>query len=137
MFLRAGGSFGTMQTLVHKEMKTVAGLFNNVKNISQTSRGVGVLSSSQNVFSRTVKLELKDESLSVNRYTTERYQHTEIDRGPAFRFLNDTEKLKLDYLRENATLSKSLTPELENEIVHGKRGKKYLLHQVELLLPIT
>lgn len=121
---------GTMQTLVYYEVKAVARLLNNVKNFSQTRRGVGVLSPSQNVSSRTVKLELKNESLSSNRYIGARYQHTEIDRGPAYRFINDTEKLKLDYLRENATLSKSLTPELEDEIVHGKRGKKYLLHQV-------
>ena len=120
-----------MQTLVYYEMKAVSRLFNNLGNFSQIRRGVGVLSPSQ---TGTVKLELKNESLSSNQYVRARYQHTDIDRGPGYRFMNDTEKLKLDYLRENATLSKSLTPELEGEIVQGKRGKKYLMHQVELLL---
>ena len=114
-----------MQTLVYYEMKAVSRLFNNLKNFPQIRRGVGVLSPSQ---TGTVKLELKNESLSSNQYVRARYQHT------GYRFMNDTEKLKLDYLRENATLSKSLTPELEDEIVQGKRGKKYLMHQVELLL---
>ena len=120
-----------MQTLIYYEMKAVSRLFNNPRNFSQIRRGVGVLSPSQ---TGTVKLELKYESLSSNHYVGVRYQHTEIDRGPGYRFMNDTEKLKLDYLRENATLSKSLTPELEGEIVQGKRGKKYLMHQVELVL---
>ena len=120
-----------MQTLIYYEMKAVSRLFNNLGNFSQIRRGVGVLSQSQ---TGTVKLELKYGSLSSNHYVGARYQHTEIDRGPGYRFMNDTEKLKLDYLRENATLSKSLTPELEDEIVQGKRGKKYLLHQVELVL---
>ena len=120
-----------MQTLVYYEMKALSRLFNNVRTFPQIRRGVGVLSPSQ---TGTVKLELKNESLSSNQYVRARYQHTDIDRGPGYRFMNDTEKLKLDYLRENATLSKSLTPELEDEIVQGKRGKKYLMHQVELLL---
>ena len=136
MFLRSGGPLGRMQTLVFYEMRAVARLLHNVKNFSQIRRGVAVLSPSQNVSSRTVKLELKNESLSSNRYMGARYQHTEVDRGPGYRFMNETEKLKLDYLIENATLSKSLTPELEDEIAQGKRGKKYLLHQVELPLPL-
>ena len=93
-----------------------------------------MLSLPQNVSSRTVKLEVNKKNES-NHYIGARYQHTEVDRGPAYRYMNDTEKMKLEYLREKATLSKSLTPELEKEIVQGKRGKKYLLHQVEFLLP--
>lgn len=89
---------------------------------------------SKTVFSRTVRLKVngKSENLLGNHFVWARYQHTksEIDRGPAYRFMNDTEKIKLEYLRERATLSKSLTPELEEQIVQGKRGKKYLLHQV-------
>merc|ERR1719430_2073008 len=113
-------------------MKAVVGL---VKNFSQIKRGLGVSSPSQNVFSRTVKLEVNKKSPSWfnHSYVATRWQHTnsEVDRGPEYRFMNETEKLKLEYLREKATLSKSLTPELEEEIVQGKRGKKYLLHQVD------
>ena len=130
----------TMQTLVKgkcHEMKAVEGF---VKNFSQIKRGLGVLSSSQNVFSRTVKLEVNKKSTSWlnHNVVATRQQHTnsEVDRGPEYRFLNETEKLKLEYLREKATLSKSLTPELEEEIVQGKRGKKYLLHQVKNFLPL-
>ena len=130
----------TMQTLVKGkcyEMKAVVGL---VKNFSQIKRGLGVSSPSQNVFSRTVKLEVNKKSTSWfnHSYVATRWQHTnsEVDRGPEYRFMNETEKLKLEYLREKATLSKSLTPELEEEIVQGKRGKKYLLHQVKNFLPL-
>ena len=136
MFLQAGGSLGTIQTLVkgsHFELKALARLVNNVKDFSQIRRHLGVLSLPQNVSSRTVKLEVNKKNES-NHYIGARYQHTEVDRGPAYRYMNDTEKMKLEYLREKATLSKSLTPEMEDEIVQGKRGKKYLLQQVEFLL---
>ena len=128
----------TMQTLVKGkcyQMKAVVGL---VKNFSQIKRGLGVLSPTQNVFSTMVKLEVNKKSTSWLKHNVvaTRQQHTnsEVDRGPEYRFLNETEKLKLEYLREKATLSKSLTPELEEEIVQGKRGKKYLLHQVKIFL---
>ena len=67
-----------------------------------------------------------------------RCQHTQVDAdmGPAYRHLSDSEKLKLEYMREKATLGKSLTPELEEQIVEGKRGKKYLLHQVHYFFPV-
>ena len=136
MFLQAGGSLGTIQTLVkgsHFELKALARLVNNVKDFSQIRRHLGVLSLPQNVSSRTVKLEVNKKNES-NHYIGARYQHTEVDRGPAYRYMNDTEKMKLEYLREKATLSKSLTPEMEHEIVQGKRGKKYLLQQVKFLL---
>ena len=136
MFLQAGGSLGTIQTLVkgsHFELRALARLVNNVKGFSETRRHLGVLSLPQNVSSRTVKLEVNKKNES-NHYIGVRYQHTEVDRGPAYRHMNDTEKMKLEYLREKATLSKSLTPEMEDEIVQGKRGKKYLLQQVEFLL---
>ena len=136
MFLQAGGSLGTIQTLVkgsHFELKALARLVNNVKGFSEIRRHMGVLSLPQNVSSRTVKLEVNKKNES-NHYIGARYQHTEVDRGPAYRYMNDTEKMKLEYLREKATLSKSLTPEMEDEIVQGKRGKKYLLQQVEFLL---
>ena len=91
---------------------------------------------SKTVISRTVGLKVngKSENLLGNHFVWVRYQHakSEIDRGPAYRFMNDTEKIKLEYLRERATLSKSLTSELEEQIVQGKRGKKYLLHQVKI-----
>ena len=126
-----------MQTLVKGkcyQMKAVVGL---VKNFSQIRRGLSVLTPSQNVFSRTVKLEVNKKSNSwfSNSFAVTRQQHTnsEVDRGgPAYRFMNETEKLKLEYLRERATLSKSLTPEMEEEIVQGKSGRKYLLHQVKI-----
>lgn len=129
----------TMQTLVEGrcyEMKAVAGF---VKNFSQIRRGLSVLSPSQNAFSRTVKLGVNKKSKNwlSNSFAVTRQQHTnsEVERtGPAYRFMNETEKLKLEYLRERATLSKSLTPEVEEEIVQGKRGKKYLLHQVKIAL---
>ena len=122
-----------MQTLV--EMKAVAHLHSNVRNFSQIRRGARVMSPSQNVSPGTVKLEVRNENLSSNCYIATRCQHTDVeDRIPEYRFMNDTDKMQLDYMRENATLSQSLTPELEKEIVQGKRGKKYLLHQVGFLL---
>ena len=125
-----------MQTLVGRSIYAIKGTAGLVESCFQIWRGASVSSLSKTVFSRTVRLKVngKSENLLGNHFVWARYQHakSETDRGPAYRFMNDTEKIKLEYLRERATLSKSLTPELEEQIVQGKRGKKYLLHQVKI-----
>ena len=136
MFSLVRGTLGPMQTLVGRSIYAIKGTAGLVESCFQIWRGASVSSLSKTVFSRTVRLKVnsKNENLLGNHFVWARYQHTksEIDRGPAYRFMNDTEKIKLEYLRERATLSKSLTPELEEQIVQGKRGKKYLLHQVKI-----
>ena len=136
MFSLVRGTLGPMQTLVGRSIYAIKGTAGLVESCFQIWRGSSVSSLSKTVFSRTVRLKVngKSENLLGNHFVWARYQHTksEIDRGPAYRFMNDTEKIKLEYLRERATLSKSLTPELEEQIVQGKRGKKYLLHQVKI-----
>jgi len=130
MFIQIGG-FNRAVGVIRHDIRTSAGLLENLK---QTRRRMCVLSPGQPSFSKTVNLVMKHKKQHKlnGHFVWARCQHTQADAdmGPAYRHLSDSEKLKLEYMREKATLGKSLTHELEEQIVEGKRGKKYLLHQV-------
>ena len=136
MFPQIGG-FNRAVGVIRHDIRTSAGLLENLK---QTRRRMCVLSPGQPSFSKTVNLVMKNKKQHKlnGHFVWARCQHTQVDAdmGPAYRHLSDSEKLKLEYMREKATLGKSLTPELEEQIVEGKRGKKYLLHQVQLFFSV-
>ena len=100
MFIQIGG-FNRAVGVIRHDIRTTAGILENLK---QTRRRMCVLSPAQPSFSKTVNLVMKNKKQHKlnGHFVWARCQHTQVDAdmGPAYRHLSDSEKLKLEYMRE-------------------------------------